>query len=340
MDNLDPLDKFMTGKTLDGNWLIEGPRDIARGEPTACRTYTARDSNGNPVFVKVHVPGHSESLAEEQRALDEFAYEKMVTDRCGTRKMRRVIRGLGAGEIRIPGDLPVRLHYLVLESADSDIRSQMEADDGKHAASSLRWLHHLATGLDELHFSTISHEDVQPAHALVMPDRTAKLGGLAAANDWQNGRPHGDADKNPVYAAPEILYRKGIHSFDDRCALDMYQLGSLAVFLFHGISLTTQMQRNLEGPHHWKEWTGSFADAMPYLKLAFDNSLRALEPLVPDMIRARLMPAIRELADPDPALRGHPLNRAGRGPRYGLARYVSLFDLLARHAEMHARRAA
>ena len=39
---------------------------------------------------------------------------------------------------------------------------------------------------------------------------------------------------------------------------------------------------------------------------------------------------VEELCEPDPRLRGHPLNRFGKGNQYSLERYIAKFDLLAR----------
>jgi serine/threonine protein kinase len=334
---LDQLDAFLVGKTLPGGWTIENPRVTQRDTPSLCRTYLARGAKGQVAFVKVLDPrGHS-VLAEQQIALDEFAYEQQIVDKCRDRHMRRVIRGLDAGSIVAEGQLPVHVRYLVFEWAECDVRSRLDMEEREHFAVTLRWLHHSATALQELHYSKIVHQDLKPANVLVLSNQSAKLGDLGRAHDLERPRPHGDARRDPVWAPLEMLYGHPIRSFDDRCAADMYQLGSLAVFLFTSAGLTVQIERRAPSIHHWTEWAGVFADVLPYLRTYYDDSIDAFAAAIPERQRARLVPLVRYLTDPDPARRGHPRNQLGRGPRYGFERFVSAFDILAKEAEYAVR---
>jgi hypothetical protein len=45
-----------------------------------------------------------------------------------------------------------------------------------------------------------------------------------------------------------------------------------------------------------------------------------------------------QLANPEPSLRGHPLNRRRGGRMYSLERFVSIFDRIALRASIEARK--
>lgn len=263
---MDDLDKFMIGKVLDGGWKVIEPRYIERDTSSTNRMYVARNDNGRPAFVKVYDPRGQGSLQQQELHLQLFRYEKEILDKCGERHLHRVVRALTSGELHAEGILVVTVRYLVFEWADSDVRSQTDLEQRVHLAASLRWLHHMATALQELHFLRIAHQDVRPATVLVMPDRTAKLGQLGRAHDHAYPRPGGDAEPDPTNAPPEVLYGQAFRSHEDRCAGDLYALGSLAVYLFTGVGLNSQMARHMPPIHHWSEWRGSYEDVLDHIR--------------------------------------------------------------------------
>ena len=329
---VDELDRFFVGRELPRGWRVESVRSVQRDAPASCRTYVGHGPNGNLVFIKVLDPRGRSSLVDQKSALDDFAYESALLEKCGTRNMRRVIRGLDADSIRVEGILPIQIQYLVFEWADSDARSQLGNDELTHTRSSLRWLHHMATALHELHFSNITHQDLKPANVLVMPERDAKLGDLGSASDSTQPRLRGDMARDPTWAPPEYLFNAMADSFDSRCAADMYQLGSLAVFLFSSVGLTALMARHMPHLHHWSAWQGTYKDALPYLRTYYNNALEDYRSSSPEWVVEDLVVTVRQLTDPDPDLRGHPRNRAGFGLRYGFERFVSAFNVLAEKA--------
>jgi len=337
---VDELDTFLVGSPLTGGWVIREPRHVQRDSASACRSYVAENEKGEHAFVKVLDPRANGSLEEAQKHLSLFIYEKDVVDVCGSRHMHRVIRGLEYGTLKTPEPFSMSLHYLIFEWADCDLRSQIDLDERSHLAVVLRWLHHAATGLQQLHFSEIAHQDIKPANILVMPNRTAKLGDLGRAHSQSIPRPNLKEERDPTYTAPELLYGGSIQSFDDRCAVDMYAFGGLAFFLVTGMSLNAELTRELAPMHHWATWRGALEDAMPYVRRAFEVVMqRAISNLDPAVL-GRLAPAMRQLCDPDPMQRGHPSNRAGNGPRFGFQRYVSIFNVLASEAEWRRKRVA
>jgi serine/threonine protein kinase len=336
---MDELDSYLTGRVLPDGWTILGPRFVQRDAPSASRTYIARSEEGQMAFVKLLDPSGHASLDEQQLALEQFRYEKRLAEKCRDRKMRRVIRILGDGELIIDGTIPVRLRYLVLEWADCDVRSQLQLDEPAHLAASLRWLHHMATALQELHFSKISHHDIKPANVLIMPNRAAKLGDLGRAFDHEQPRPTPEQYRDATWAPLEVLYGQYPSSLESRCAADMYQLGSTAVFLFVNSGLTVQIERRLPALQHWMRWTGPYDDLLPDLRDYHDAVMCDFAQSVPIAAREQLTTLIRHLTDPDPRLRGHPGNVSGGGAKYGFERFVSAFNVMAARAEFSLARA-
>lgn len=331
---LDPLDAFFLGKTLEGGWTVERCHEVARDTPSRCRTFLARNNAGKRAFVKVLDPRGLGTIAEQQQALDEFAYEDELVRKCGDRNLRRVVRGLASNQLVLPGPIPVPVRYLVFEWADRDMRSVPDYGPDQHAISSLKWLHHTATALQELHYSNIVHQDLKPANVLVMTDLSARVGDLGHALDGGRPRPGGEALKASTWAAPEVLYGGFDGSFDARRAVDMYQLGSLAVFMFSSVGLTTLMDRYTLPIHHWTSWSGRYSDVVVYLRDSHGKALNHWQGDVPSWLYPELRDIVAQLTDPDPSVRGHPQNRAGAGARYGFERYVSAFDTLHRKATL------
>jgi hypothetical protein len=123
----------------------------------------------------------------------------------------------------------------------------------------------------------------------------------------------------------------------------------MAFFLVTQTALWPSIRSHLDEKHWPSRWPGTFAAVLPYYRAAFDLSLEDFGQEVPDPLKEQLVKALRELCEPDPTLRGHPMNRpvtptpktGGTGPhvsQYSLERYVSLFNLLATKAEVQLSR--
>jgi serine/threonine protein kinase len=167
-----------------------------------------------------------------------------------------------------------------------------------------------------------------------------KLGDLGSAE--RRGLPGPNADCNVpgavAYAPPEQLYGAFSGSWEERRASDVYHLGSLAVQLFIGHNITTILHHQLPTGFRWGQWQGDFAGVLPYLRTAHAEVLREFEEVVQartgrDRMTAELVGAVSQMSDPDPALRGHPRDRAASTSSYAVRRYVSLFNRLAAEAE-------
>jgi hypothetical protein len=173
--------------------------------------------------------------------------------------------------------------------------------------------------------------------------RLSKLGDLGQAAYVGHTPPH---DKyaiqgDPAYAPPELLYGHVDSDWNRRrYGCDAYLLGSMIVFFFTGVSMTALLRRELHPSHAWRSpfrsggWTGDYGSVLIYVRDAFGRVVDYVGQQISEEIRKEVVVAVRELCEPDVALRGHPLSRAGRGNQYSLERYISVFDLLARKAEL------
>jgi eukaryotic-like serine/threonine-protein kinase len=322
--------KLLLGVTLDGGWKVIS----AIGRPAAAtggnfsEGYIVESPEGKKAFLKAL--DYSQALREEdpakalQALTEAFNFERRVLEKCKDRHL-----------VRVNGE-PVQ--YLILELADGDARSQANALKRFNLAWSLRALHHIATGLFQLHGQDIAHQDLKPSNVLAFEGgRVSKIGDLGRAAYKGHIPPHDQFDiaGDPAYAPPELLYNYIDPDWSRRrLGCDAYLLGSMVVFFFVGVGTTALLRQNIHSAHAWGTWQGSFPDVLPYIREAFDRVMQTFKAAVDKPVRDELVVVVRELCEPDPALRGHPRNRAGLGNPYSLERYVARFDLLARRAEL------
>jgi hypothetical protein len=133
-----------------------------------------------------------------------------------------------------------------------------------------------------------------------------------------------------TYAPPEFLYRDVPSDFKRRrYGCDMYQLGSLAVFFFARTHINALINKYLALEHRHVVWGGTYEEALPYILQAFARAIEEFAVHVPQLVRGQIVDMIKQLCDPDPIKRGHPLNRLNGGRQHSLERYISLLDFLA-----------
>ena len=198
-------------------------------------------------------------------------------------------------------------------------------------------MHHVATGLEQLHNIEIAHQDLKPSNVLLFPQDVTKIGDLGRATSRGQDGPHDElkvaGDKG--YAPPELLYGQVSADWTKRrLGCDAYLFGSMVVFFFAQAAMTPLIETYLPPDYHCLNWQGPFKEVLPYIREAFGRAVTAFSSAVPSVVRNELTVAVRQLCEPDPERRGHPLNRSGHQNQYSLIRYISLFDLLAKKAEM------
>jgi serine/threonine protein kinase len=226
---------------------------------------------------------------------------------------------------------------LIFEKADSDIRSHLDhPDQGGSLYGKLRALHHVATGLKQLHGADIAHQDLKPSNVLVFYVSSlltvSKVADLGRASRAGNPSPYDDHTwaGDPKYAPPEVMY-----SFIDpdwskrRIAADLYMLGGLVSFIFARTTSIAALLHALPTQFWPGNWDESFEDVLPYLQNAFSINIDAFAESVPIQLQNDILPIFRQLCNPDPRKRGFsgvPINRNV------LERYLSSFDLMASRA--------
>jgi len=272
-----------------------------------------------------------------------YVFERDVVLECAGARMRNVVVGVAAGEYTVDDEaadlmLP-DVPYIVFERADGDLRSTMDPNLATFdRAFAFRVLHGVTNGVRQLHQAGVSHQDLKASNVMTFPG-SAKVGDLGRASS-ETGVGINDqfpVAGDPTYAALELLYGE-LHP-DERIrrrASDLYQIGSLAVYLFTGTALTPLVEAAMYDTFHWRNWPKDYRNALTFVREGFDRVMTVLEQNLPDQIRDDVVRVVRELSDPDPLLRGTP-SRGAPPHRYALDRYVTHFDRLRLRAEIELR---
>jgi serine/threonine protein kinase len=341
----------LDGERLPDGWTVTSrvpDRPGATGGNFSI-AYMVKHDDGREGFCKVlnyQMAMFSADPAQALQALVEaYNFEKELLLQCGQERLSRVVLSVGDGQFQRPGYSIPTVSYIIFEIAEGDVRKVMDATPAEITlAVKLRWLHHAATGLRQLHDRGVAHQDVKPSNVLVFPmdgdgERSSKIGDLGRATDptrpmWHDALPIA-ADGS--YAPPEQSYRATPADFGPRrLACDLYQLGSVATFLVTGASMNALLTLELYPSHHWQSWRGTYTDVLPYVRDAFGRAIaRIRDAIGQEEIGRRLAAAVQDLCDPDPMLRGHRVTRTRPGNAYALERIVAEFDLLARRARCY-----
>lgn len=336
--------ELLLGRTLDGGWRVEERVERSPGSTGGCFSvsYRVRSESGMVAFLKaldfsqaLRAPDPANAL---QALTEAYNFERDLLSKCRDRKMDRVVRIYAEGKIHVDESVAGVVQYLIFELGDRDVRLHLDFADNVDIAWKLRSLHHVATGLSQLHSAGIAQQDLKPSNVLVFDGKTSKVGDLgraayeSQAGPWDGLQIAGD----PAYAPPECLYGYvDPHWKTRRFGSDLYLLGSMAVFFFTGLATTAMLAHELHESHRWRDWGGTFDEALPYIRDAFGRVIGCFASQVAGArLRDDLVPVIEQLCDPDPRRRGLPAGIAGRSSRYSLERYVSKFDAMARRAEL------
>jgi serine/threonine protein kinase len=327
----------LCGLSLSGGWKVVSrhprPPESTGGKYSVCYDI---EREGQKAFLKAldfSRAADEPDLAVALQALTEaFNFEREILNTCAANSMNRVIAPLDAGQARVDESVLGRVPYIIFEQADGDIRQQLAKTERFDQTCKLRALHHIATGLYQLHAAGIAHQDLKPSNVLQFGE-ISKVSDLGCASVRNKVGPM-DGDNCPgskAYAPPELIYSYLAPEFNTRrFGCDVYLLGSMVMFFFAGISTTAGMLGRLHPELRPQMWHGTFEEILPYLRNAFDLTVQSLATEVRCApLRRELLVIVRQLCEPDPGLRGHPKNRTGMGNRYSVERYVSAFNLLA-----------
>ena len=305
--------------------------------------YIVESTSGQRAYLKALdlsqalEPGIPDPIGMINVLTEAFLFERNLLERCRSTRLDRVVTAIDSGTIGAsPNDL---VFYLVFELADGDVREQMEVARRIDVAWSLRTLHQIAVALKQLHSQHIAHQDVKPSNVLLFGQRGCKVADLGRAVQRGSIPPHENykvaGDKS--YAPPELLFGHLLPDWTERrIGCDIYLLGSMVVSLFTGIGMSHLLIAHLQEEHKPTRWQGTYEEVLPFVVEAFGRAIEMVAAHVDPRVSSQVCRIVRELCDPDPARRGHPVEYARRGNQYSLERYITNFDLLARRAELEA----
>ena len=323
----------LLGLTLDDDWLVfEGVARPAQSTGgTFSHSYLAR--KGNRIgFVKAFdfssafEPG-ADTLGRLSLLTASYEHERDVLEHCRGRRLSHVVVAISNGEVSVPDMSPMegRVFYLIFEKAEGDVRCQMDETTASDAVWCMSALRSACLGLWQIHQEFIAHQDLKPSNVLSYGGSDFRVSDLGRCSRRGHAIWYDDASfpGDNTYAPPEVLYG---HLHPDfvprRMGSDIYMLGNLAAFLFTGINVTESLFARLDPQFHWKRWNSDYAGVLPYLQEAFSRVLEDLEPRLPEIVRAEILPLVRELCNPDLGGRGYP-KRIGVFDQYRLERYVT-----------------
>jgi eukaryotic-like serine/threonine-protein kinase len=348
MATTEPPAARLEGLTLDTGWRVTSRLPDLPGKTGgyfSCQYTVERD--GHQAFLKALDYSKAEEIARQcgidelhalQILVEAYNFERDLLYECAEKRMDRVVIAMEDGNVRVdPGPFGT-VFYLIFERADGDVRSHLAATEMVELAWLLRCLHHVATGLFQLHSAKVAHQDLKPSNVLVFERTTSKVADLGSASVKGQDCPRDNFEfaGDGTYAPPELLYGQRDGEWNRRRqACDVYHLGSLVVFFFCGVGMTSLVLSHMQDDQRPQSWAGTYQQILPEVRDAFGKALQEFEANVAgDQLKVALREIVSQLCDPDPAQRGHPRNRTGIADQYSLERYVGRFNLLALRAKI------
>ena len=351
----------LLGKELDNGWKIIEPIgwDPRTGDKTDHYNGTGGnfsvpylvEKDGKRAFLKAidltNAMNSVDVMIELQNISAAHNFEMNLLNICKGASMNRVVVALEIGQLNVGPNIQDTAPYLIFELANGDVRKRVQKKSGSvRLAWWLRSLHHAAIGLSQLHTEKITHQDLKPSNLLSFgPENGFKLSDLGRSTCENAPGPH-DAlhfSGDRGYAPPEILYGQiSPEAFERRKSCDLYMLGSMIFFFASGFGCTPLLFNKLpleQRPAPFGGWLGNYLTILPIIQHLFTNLLYEMSTDLPNgKIGDGLIKAASELCNPDPVVRGHPLEKGAGSNHLSLARYVSLFDYLAKLADIEARK--
>ena len=351
---------FLTGRTLNNGWKVTKKVAHAAGETGGhfSSGYLVESPSGKPHFLKAidfEAAMRAKDPARALQALTEmFNLERDILNLSKSKRMSHVVTVIEDGTENVsvpdaPGGGPAQtVQYLIFELAHESLRHMVTVSKRLPMSQALKALHNVANGLRQLHGVQVAHQDMKPSNALRFVDGIFKVCDVGRASMKGRAAPHDGLSVagERTYAPPELLYGQVDPDFVvRRLGCDAYLLGSLAAFLITGLPMTAMIIDELDSAARPTVWTGTYAAVLGQVRAAYARALDRVANDIPTEApyREELLQCIRQLCDPDPDLRGHPVTRAtlaGTGNVYDLERYISIFDRLALEAGIHERRKA
>ena len=340
---------MLVGKTLANGWTVVS---IAKRSLTATGGkfsvgYKVANSDGRLGFLKAidltEVLQATDTMKAMQAISEAYNFEVAICEKCCD--LKNVVSIFEHGEVSLGHGFPGidKVFYLLFESAEGDLREVLDREN-RHddLIWKIRTLRNVAAGIGQLHGSGITHQDLKPSNVLAFADDIFKVGDLGCCSAANVSGPRdqcripGDTGYAPVELLYDPLQRQGFH---DRCAADLYLLGSLIYFHFGGTSAKSAL---MAAKHRIPAMlTRQFRLDLPVWKQAFAFSLNDLAEVmkqrgIPSEVASGLIGVAAELCEPDPARRGNRKRlNANVDQRLLMRRYESQLLHLERLAWIH-----
>jgi len=340
--------KSLLGVTLNNDWIvikeIEKDPSATGGFFSCC--YLVENKKKERAFLKaIDVESYftmysGDLVTALKKMTDTYSFERDLLRVCKEKKLSKVSLILDEGEAVIPGFTINKVPYLIFELAEGDVRACLDLSENIDNTWKLKSLHNVIVGLKQLHSINISHQDLKPSNILTFKSNSlSKIGDIGRSISKDIKAPHDDGrffSGSWNYAPPEALYGYSTPEWNKRAfSVDNYLMGSLIVFYFTYLNMTTLIFDNLSEEFHYTRWKGDYPQVLPYITEAFYRGLDDFtNEIETNDLREELKNIVKELCNPNPELRGHPRNKLGTNPnQYCLNRYVAKFDILYRKSK-------
>src|SRR5579884_2655268 len=175
----------LEGLTLQSGWRVVKLMDIppgATGGQFSCPYLVEKD--GRQAFLKALDYSKAEDIAAQagvdiptalQWLIAAYNFERNLLQECARKRMDRVVVALEDGAVKVDNGVFGTVNYLIFEPADGDVRKHLAAATAIELRWILRCLHHIATGLHQLHSSHVAHQDTKPSNVLVFEGIVSKV---------------------------------------------------------------------------------------------------------------------------------------------------------------------
>jgi serine/threonine protein kinase len=338
----------LDGRVIGDGWTvirrIQKPPDATGESFSTCYEVERKGRNAFMKAIDIHgvLRGHpKEVMTVLQHVSTAYNYELGLLEVCENRNMDRVVRAVDHGQETIdPSDVASIVFFLIFKLAEGDLRQVHDTGAELDLSLIFRTLHDVSVGIRQLHSAEIAHQDIKPSNVLAFesaeraPRLVSRIADLGRASRPDASMPHDQehcaGDRS--HTAPELLYATSPPDWNGRRACDLYQLGSILLFLFSGTTATAAWLNELHPDFRPRSLTGhyygSYADALPHLRAALQQVCDSFPHFGDERVRDVALRIFRKLCDPDPRLRGATF--VGAGNRYDLERFITEFDLEAR----------
>ena len=342
---------LLLGKELQGGWKVTKKYDRSEiqtgGIYSCCYEVRRNITNIEEIgFLKAIDYSDADKATDDTTALiqnitNAYQYEKTILNICLNSGLNNIVRLVDHGGINVEEAIRYpRVEYLILEHADQgDIRNVLNTTNVDFEWK-IRSIHQVAKALSQLHKIGIAHQDVKPSNVVNFGKTRTKLTDLGSACSkmqiQQNLPEHLDESYSGSfeYSPPELLYGYISGSWEQRRILcDLYLLGNMIIFYFLDVSMNSLLKSNLDRKLTWErqDMYGNFEYAKPYLTEAFEKSLQDFKDAIDfKEVAEDLEMVVRFLCNPNPEKRGHSINLDQKHNQYGLARFLTIFDRIAR----------